>query len=540
MRPRRRDLLLGGAASGLGALLTGCGGSAGGTAHISGSIVDDEHRAGHRLRDGSGTRPAGTPRERRARVLVVGAGASGLSAAWRLVRAGVEDVTLLELADVPGGTSRGGELAGLAHPWGAHYLPVPRADQTALVRLLDELGLVRGIAPSGRVRVPEEHLVRAPQERISYLGFWQEGLWPSVGASADDEAEVARFEELLAELATPGPDGGRPFDLPVARCAPHRFELDRESAAAWAARHGLTGERVRWYLEYATRDDFGASLADTSAWALAHYFNARLDADGSEADFLTWPEGNARIVRHLADALAGRILCGRLATRVTPDTNGAEVEALELTGGTAELWRADRVVLAAPQFVVRRLLAGDPHADARARFRYSPWVVANLHLAEVPAGRGFPQAWDNVRYDSASLGYVDATHQLDRTARDAVWTWYLPLIDSDEAAARTRLLAATWEDWRDLVLADLRPAHPELARCVTRIDVRRWGHAMVKPTPGLLWSGVRERAAAAVGAVHMAHTDLSGMAIFEEAHWQGVRAAEEALAALGEEFEPWA
>ena len=44
----------------------------------------------------------------------------------------------------------------------------------------------------------------------------------------------------------------------------------------------------------------------------------------------------------------------------------------------------------------------------------------------------------------------------------------------------------------------------------------RWGHGMVRPTPGTIWGGARALAAAPVGAVHFAHTDLSGIALFEE------------------------
>jgi hypothetical protein len=61
----------------------------------------------------------------------------------------------------------------------------------------------------------------------------------------------------------------------------------------------------------------------------------------------------------------------------------------------------------------------------------------------------------------------------------------------------------------------------------------RHGHAMVQPAPGLLWGGARRAATAAIGNVRLAHTDLSGMALFEEALDQGIRAAEEALTALG-------
>ena len=44
---------------------------------------------------------------------------------------------------------------------------------------------------------------------------------------------------------------------------------------------------------------------------------------------------------------------------------------------------------------------------------------------------------------------------------------------------------------------------------------------------------LRGRMTRPLGRVHFAHTDLSGLALFEEAHDHGVRAAEEVLTALG-------
>ena len=106
----------------------------------------------------------------------------------------------------------------------------------------------------------------------------------------------------------------------------------------------------------------------------------------------------------------------------------------------------------------------------------------------------------------------------------------------DPSAERARILGRDWASWRDEAIADLRPAHPDLPDRVTRLDVWRWGHAMVRPTPGFLWGEERLRAARPLGAVHFAGADVGGLPLFEEAQWSGVRAAEEALAALGVSF----
>ena len=60
----------------------------------------------------------------------------------------------------------------------------------------------------------------------------------------------------------------------------------------------------------------------------------------------------------------------------------------------------------------------------------------------------------------------------------------------------------------------------------------RWGHAMVRPRPGFIWSGSLAAARRPFRGIHFAHTDLSGIALFEEAFYHGTRAAEEVLAVM--------
>jgi hypothetical protein len=55
----------------------------------------------------------------------------------------------------------------------------------------------------------------------------------------------------------------------------------------------------------------------------------------------------------------------------------------------------------------------------------------------------------------------------------------------------------------------------------------RWGHAMISPRPNFIWNGVCEKAMQPYRNIHFAHTDLSGIALFEEAFFHGLRAANE-------------
>lgn len=505
-----------------------------------GRLLGASAALGHRLRDATVSH-AVSGDEHEVGVAIVGAGPSGLSAAWRLERLGYSRFEVFDLEPQPGGTSAFGSDGVVPHPWGAHYVPLPRADNPALVALLTELGaLERGA--DGAIRGSERALIRAPEERLFLDGAWHEGLFPSAGASAQDLAEWRRFEaEVATWIGFRDARGRRAFAVPMrlGSDASEVTALDRISAADWLSERAFHGARLRWYVEYACRDDYGLDLAHTSAWAMLFYFASRAsDSAGHSQPFLTWPEGNGRLVRHLAEVAGERVKLGQLVTDVALEPGGARLAVLDARSGQLRRVRAERVILAIPKFVVPRVLRHPALAERRlADFQYGSWLVANLHLRSRPESKGFPFAWDNVLYDSPSLGYVVATHQTLADLGPTIWTYYLPLLNRDARAERQRLEALDHRSICDAIVSDLSRAHRGLEGAIERIDVWRWGHAMISPRPGFVWGEARRRAAEPIDdRLFFAHSDLSGVALFEEAQDHGVRAAEAALRSLGREI----
>ena len=516
-------------------------------APVPGELADHAFEAGHLLR--TGPLPISSAPPRAVDVLVVGGGASGLSAAWRLRGAGVDDVLVCELDTEVGGTARSGRNAISAFPWGAHYLPAPLDSHGPVPRLLGELGYLAGVEEDGRPRIAERVLVRDPEERLFYKGLWYEGLYLRAGASAEDLAELSRFEAQMDALSAARDGKGRKaFAVPTYRCSDDAewTALDRQSMADWLAGQGYRSPRLRWMVDYACRDDYGTTAERVSAWAGLWYFCARQDGKRHHSEgYLSWPEGNGRLIRHLAEAVGPqRLQPNLLVHTVTPGADAVRVDALEAGTRRPVSFTARQVVLACPRFVAARVVAPwreRPPAFLSA-FQYGPWVVANLSLSEPPPSRGFPLAWDNVLYESQSLGYVVATHQRDAALEQGgtVFTWYYPLAGADVRAERERALSLRYEDWEGLVMADLSPAHVGLRERATGLQVMRWGHAMVRPRPGFLWGGARQQAAESLGPrLHFAHSDLGGLALFEEANASGVLAAERALKGLGRQGGSW-
>ena len=470
-------------------------------------------------------------------IAIVGSGIAGLSAAWRLERRGEPRFVVLELESKAGGTSCYEDAGVVPHPWAAHYIPVPDSGNSDLVALLQEIGALEP-DQSGGLQPTEGMVVRAPEERLFINGRWSSGLLPRARMNNDDWQEFHRFQRYVEKwVAFRDSEGHRAFTLPLNRCSAKSpwIKDDAISASEWLSREGFHSPPLRFWLEYGCRDDYGCSLKSTSAWAFMLYHAARVPAPGlPSSPYLTWPEGNGRLVRHFESLVGQRLRRQQLVSRVEQKDDCVELSVVR-NGATPYKIRARHVVLAVPQFIVRRLMSSSepPEATSAALFTYAPWLVANLHLKARPRVVGFPLAWDNVLFDSPSLGYVVATHQLLNDDGPTVLTYYLPFTDTIASVARQELSHLEHSRCCDVIMADLGRAHPDLPELVTRIDIWRWGHAMIRPIPGLIWGGALADAQKPQGRIHFAHTDLSGVALFEEAHAHGVRAADAILKARG-------
>jgi hypothetical protein len=510
-------------------------------AAVQGQLRGAGHALGHLLRT-PGKIPAPT-RTEEVDTVIIGGGVSGLAARRALHRLAPERTTLLlELEPATGGNAASGHNARTAYPWGAHYLPLPDVRDTELLAFLQQASVLTGYGPTGLPIYDETMLCHDPAERLLLHGHWQAGLVPEVGVPEADRAELARFLAEMERLRrATGSDGQELFRLPLAWSSVDAAtrQLDTETMADWLARHGYRSEYLRWYLDYSYRDDFGVPAAQLSAWAGLHYFAARKGrAHNAPPDaVLTWPQGNHFLAEGLrAQGGPGRIQTQALVWELAEAPAGrVAVQVYDARTHQSTTVLARHAIMATPWHVAKHLLP-TPEASPALAPLHAPWLVANLTVANYPGGPGQPLCWDNVRYGSPALGYIDAEHQALRGfeadgLRSLTFYWALPTDPADPAAARRRALGSTYADWLTLVLTELELMHPGLAAQVTAADLWVWGHGMVAPTPGYVWGAARAQAARpGLGdRVHLAHTDLSGVSLFEEAFHQGERAAQAVL-----------
>lgn len=507
--------------------------------NIKGSIKGPNAKAGHILRD---KLPLPVPTAtHEVKTLIIGSGISGLSAARWLKKQGHHDFELLELEDHVGGNSHSGKNDVSAYPLGAHYITIVNNEDTLITGFLQDCGVITGFENNLPV-YNEYYLCFDPEERLLINGQWQEGIVPDFGLNAGDKAQVKKFFVLVDEFRkAKGYDGKYAFDIPIDNSsADNKYRaLDSITFKEYLHQQKLTSVYLLWYLNYCCKDDYGQKIDKVSAWAGIHYFASRRGkaANAESNAVLTWPEGNGWLTQKLAAEVGDHVRKGNMCYSISHNEQGKVVAGVyNIAKGITSTIIADNVIMATPQFVNQRLFK-----DAITRpvdyagLNYSPWFIANITVNRLPQAKGAGLCWDNVAYDTPSVGYVNAGQQTVKlTDEKRVLTWYLPLCDHEPRVARLAAYTRTYEQWMDMMIPELEYMHPGITEDIEQVECWVWGHGMIYPAINYIWGQNRKAAQQPVNNnLFFAHTDLSGVSIFEEAFHQGIRAAKQVLAIHG-------
>jgi monoamine oxidase len=259
---------------------------------------------------------------RAADVLVIGAGFSGLTAAYRLERAGV-DVRVLEARDRTGGRAWRIAVGDASFDAGCEALDHQHA---ALLGLADEVGVAVDEVPAWTTQSSE---------------------------GADPELELFRELEREVYSLAARVDPNHPEDVDGAAT------LDRQTLAGWLEDRGAS----RRVLEEAEMSiSIGSSSVPTSEMSLLGYATKMAAGAAPTGLKLRFAGGPSVVVARLAEALEGRIGLGAEVARIEDDGGGV---AVWLANGTVE--RGKRAVVAIPLTLQREVRFHPPLPEHRRR-----------------------------------------------------------------------------------------------------------------------------------------------------------------------------
>lgn len=443
--------------------------------------------------------------EKRVEVAVVGAGLSGLTAAYHLRD---REVLVLEAGSQPGGVCLTGSYQGQPYPAGSAYFYLPEDPQS--LAWYQELGLNL-----------DEARVAPPASALFHQGQWYPDCFSPRGLAAlplgsQIKEELRRFAEELAELE----DTWEPLG---AETLSHS-ELDGLSLKQYLEeQRGFPPELTEYFSPYC-RSCLGAGPGAVSAWAGLYFLMSEFSPASRTAAF---PEGNARLVQALSATLAQPVKVRHTVVGVRPDPRGVHLLVWDASGRQYFRLAAGAVILAAGKHVVRRLLGPDGGFDLEAlqAFRYSSYVVAALCGPLSLEAPGF-ENW--VAGDPAFSDFI----LCPRTAAPGAPRVMVLFAPQPYPQGRASLLARAPQDQARELLAAVDRHFPGLAAEVEEIHLYRFGHAQVVPYPGFL-SMLKSRVSCQKGPVILANADQEGLPCVEAAIVQGQKAAQRARQLLG-------
>ncbi len=497
------------------------------TTHITSSA----HKLGHKLKTGNLPLP-----EREGETydtIVIGSGVAGLSAARYLRKQGIDNVAIIEVNHHIGGNASSGKRNTYRYPYGAHYLPIAELHNKELIEFLSEHNIITGFENELPV-YNENDLCFAPQERLYYRGKWRDGIASTIAKFSP--AGYNKFVQLLHNYENLKNDNGEYiFALPICNGYTNdiSLELDGISFADFLKNNLITEDEVIWYADYCCRDEYGMGIESISAFAGIQYFVARRakSANAPEGTNLTWPNGNGHLVDILRTDVTQNLICDTLAYNI--EIHNAKVKVAVINdSNNSKILHAKQCIIATPQFITTRLLSTiqPERTQWTQNFKYAPWLVVTLILNDT-SGILSDVHWDNVLYGANSLGYINDTQQLLTTHNNkTVITWYTTLHKQAPQEGRKQLLHSTTEEIVNQVAQELESVHPGIISETEYVDAVLWGHGMIAPVVGFYANTHLEKLKAPIdNKIFFAHSDLSGLSLFEEAFYQGNRAAKELL-----------
>jgi glycine/D-amino acid oxidase-like deaminating enzyme len=435
--------------------------------------------------------------QERMEVAVVGAGLSGLTAAYHLRD---RQVAVLEAESHVGGVCLPGSYDGVLYPAGSAYFYYPW--DAAWRQWYRDLNLDVDAA-----------LVAAPTSALWYQGRWFPDCFSPDGLKALP-LPAPVLEKLLAlahDLAA-WEEEWEPLGAEILT----RPDLDRFSLGQYLEEvRGLPRPVTDLFAPYCA-SCLGAGPEAVSAWAGLYFLMSEFSPTARTASF---PEGNAALIQALLRTLPGPPRLGQTALAVRLAKDGVQLLVWDAAARETYCLEAGAAILALGKFAARKILPPEAGWDLQdlGVFRYSSYMVAALCG---PLSLQAP-GYENWVVGESALSDFILTPRSAAAGKPRVMVVFAP---QPFPSGRGQLLAAPALEKGREILQTLARLFPGLEQEVAEIHLYRYGHAQVVPYPGFL-THLKSRLKLHQGRLILANADSEGLPCIEAAIVQGQKAA---------------
>ncbi len=395
--------------------------------------------------------PPAMAKPQHSHVIIVGAGLSGLSAAYYLRQAG-KNVTVLEMS-----SHIGGRIRTASYPDGAHA----------------EIGLAEFWSNNPAVELFRALKIPLETSYSSFSSFYRQGrLYPFTQDSNRAFLEsVLDPVELKAYQAWDSNMSALQRQLGQKPLSPELRALQDISFAEWIEKHSGLSETAQQLVRIETEPEFATSWQKISA--LDGIAEWRLFSGDGETPYHVIG-GNQRAAERLADAVGRkRIRLNQLVTHIAADADGVEVTAVDQSNFRQRVYRADYAITAIPLFRLNDIQFEPPLSDERKQAirTQSAGAYFTAHVFLDPAASRF---W-TVQGQSAlpilsdgPLGVIYAGHS--QPGRDIL----LNLLISGASAERFNSRVSEPDQIREELLAAFERLWPGVRPAIKQMHFYRY------------------------------------------------------------------